>query len=452
MIPGEFERRLGINFFSTRSEGLGGRLRQIPEDFVVREILKDGAVADPGRYDLTQQDKGGFLVCIMEKRGQDTFTAVRKVSGRLGIDQNRIDFAGLKDAHALTYQFVTIQRKRPSEIVGLQVSGVKLFPLFRSNRPIGSELLAGNEFEISIRGIQLPKGEACIRAESIQAEILKVNGAANFFGYQRFGAVRPITHVIGRYLLKGDCHGAVMTYLTAQSRIENSSLNEIRNELLETMDFGKAFRLFPKQFEYERILLSYLNERPNDYAGAMRKLPLRLRRLFIHAYQGYLFNKILSERIISGLSLVEAEPGDRVFNLSPQGNLEGEPIEVDCRNIDSLNQKIGLGRTAIVLPIIGLDTTFSGGKQGQIERRIVEEAELDGETYRVSAMPELKAYGGYRTAMMRVSMFNGAKISEDPLNGNMVMATIRFSLPKGSYATILLREFMKTEDPILAGY
>jgi tRNA pseudouridine13 synthase len=234
--------------------------------------------------------------------------------------------------------------------------------------------------------------------------------------------------------------------------VEDSSLNEIRGNLLETMDFGRAFRIFPKRLEYERILLSYLDGRPNDYAGAIRRLPLRLRRLFIHAYQAYLFNKILSERIRSGLSLVEAELGDRVCDLSLQGNLEGKPIEVDCRNLDNVNQEIRLGRMAIVLPIIGLDTSFSGGRQGQIERRIVEEEDLEGEAYRMSVMPELKAYGGHRTAMMGVSMFTRTQISEDLLNANMVMATIRFSLPKGSYATILLREFMKIENPVLAGY
>ncbi len=452
MIPGEFERRLGIDFFSTTSEGLGGGLRQVPEDFVVREILKDGAVADPERYDLTQPDKGGFLVCILEKRGQDTLTAVRKLAGKMRIDENRIDFAGLKDAHALTYQFVTVQRKRPSEIVGLQVNGVRLFPLFRSNRPMRSEPLAGNEFEISLRGIQLSRGEARRRAEAIRAEILQMKGVANFFGYQRFGVLRPITHLIGRHLLEGDCRGAVMTYLTAPSMIEDSSLNEIRGKLFETMDFGKALRTFPKRLEYERILLSYLDGRPDDHIGAIRRLPLRLRRLFIHAYQAYLFNKILSERIRSRLSLVEAELGDRVCELSLLGNLEREPMQVDCRNLDNVNQKIRLGRTAIVLPIIGLDTSFSDGVQGQIERRIVEKEELDEKAYRMSVMPELKAYGGHRTAMMRVSMFARARISEDLLNANMVTAKMRFSLPKGSYATILLREFMKSENPVLAGY
>ena len=160
MTSSEIERRIGLGLFSTTSKGLGGRLRQLPEDFFVREILVDGAVAEPRRYGADMVGTGGFLVCILEKKGQDTLTAIRGIAERLQIDESRIDFAGLKDAHALTYQFVTIQRKRPWEISGFQVNGIRLFPALRSNRPITSEILSQNEFKILIRDIRIKREEA----------------------------------------------------------------------------------------------------------------------------------------------------------------------------------------------------------------------------------------------------------------------------------------------------
>ena len=452
MTPSEIERRIGISFFSTTSKGLGGRLRQLPEDFIVREILMHGRVAEPRRYEANIAGTGGFLVCILEKKGQDTLTAIRRIAETLQINESRIDFAGLKDAHALTYQFVTIQRKRPWEISGFQVNRIRLYPVLRSNRPITSEMLAQNEFKISLREICVQREEARRRAGSIRSEILRAGGVPNYFGHQRFGTIRSITHIVGRCLLEGDHRQAVLTYLTEPSAVEDAGLSEAKRVLLETMDFREAYKNYPRKLEYERSMLFHLSKRPNDYSNAIRRLPLRLRRLFIHAYQAYLFNRILSERIQCSLPLAQAELGDKVCELSPQGNLKGEPFEVNRKNANTVDNRIRLGRTAIVFPLIGFNTQLSDDRQGEIENRILDEEGIERRIFRMSTMPELKAYGGYRTAMMKIRELARLRISEDSLNRDRAKATIRFSLPKGSYATVVLREFMKSDNPVLARY
>ncbi len=452
MTLAETEKGMGIGFFSTTSKGLGGRLRQLPEDFIVKEVLVDDVVAEPKRYESDKTGTGGFLICVLEKRGLDTLTSVRRIAKKLEINEDRIDFAGLKDARALTYQFVTIQRKRPSEIIEFQTNRIRLFPVLRSNRPITSGMLAQNEFKISLRDIDLQEEEARRRAESVRTEILKAGGVPNFFGHQRFGTIRSITHIVGRCLLRGEYRQAVMTYLTEPSVIKETSLNEARRELLETMDFRKAYRSFPRRLEYERMMLLHLSNRPDSYANAIRSLPLRLRRLFIHAYQAYLFNRILSERVGYGLPLVQAEPGDKVWELNPQGNFKGEPVEVNRKNARSVNDGIRLGRMAIALPIIGFDTCLSDGRQGEIEKEVLNEEMIEKETFRMSAMPELRAYGGYRAATMKIKDFAELGVGGDSLNRDMVKVTFHFRLPRGSYATIVLREFMKSENRVLVGY
>jgi tRNA pseudouridine13 synthase len=452
MIPSEIERRVGIGFYSTTSKGIEGRLRQRPDDFIVKEVLVNEMIAEPGGQYRIQRDTGGFLVCILEKRGLDTFTAIRRIAEKLKISENRIDFAGLKDAKALTYQFITIQRIRPSKIEGLRLDGVKLRSLYRSNRPITSEELVGNRFKISIRKIELQKKILRRRIDAIQTEILKEGGIPNFFGHQRFGTFRPITHIVGKSILIGDYRQAVLTYLLEPNLKEKPYLSKIRGELSDTMDFEKALGAFPRKLEYERILLSHLSRRPNDYINAIRKLPLGLRRLFIHAYQAYLFNRILNERVRCNLSLTEVETGDRVCELDPYGNPKGTPVEVDRKNTYRVGERIGKGRMGIVLPVFGFDTSTSDNEQGRIEKRIMEEERIQNEVFLVSAMPEMKAYGGHRTVIAKVRMIVKPDIREEPSNRTGLMVKVRFSLPKGSYATVVLREFMKADDPTIAMY
>lgn len=452
MIPSDIERRMGIDFYSTTSQGIGGRLRQRPNDFIVKEVLVNEMIAEPGGQYPNQRDTGGFLVCILEKKGFDTFTAIRRIAEKLKISENRIDFAGLKDAKALTYQFITIQRIRPSKIKGFQVNGVKLHSLYRSNRPMTSKELVGNRFEISIRGIELQKESLKRRIDAIQTEIMREAGILNFFGHQRFGTLRPITHIVGKNILIEDYRQAVLTYLLESNLREKPYLSKIRRELADTMDFEKAIRAFPKKLEYEQILLSHLSRQPNDYVNAIRKLPLRLRRLFIHAYQAYLFNRILSERVRYSLSLAEAEPGDRVCKLDPYGNPKGTPVEVDRENAHMVGERIGKGRMGIILPVIGFNTSTSNGEQGRIEKRIMKEEKMQNEMFLAPAMPEMKAYGGHRTVIAKTKMIARPDVIEDPSNRNGLMVNVRFSLPKGSYATVVLREFMKADDPIKAMY
>jgi len=452
MLGNEMERAIGITFHSTKTEGVGGRLRERPEDFIVKEILSDGSIADRKSLRPLHLDTGGFLLCVIEKEGKDTLTAIRVIADELRIGTDRIDFAGLKDAHARTYQFITIQRKRPSDVAEFKIDGIRLIPISRTNRPISSKILAGNEFKITIREIELKEEVAERMIEETYREIIGRGGIPNLFGHQRFGTSRPVTHIVGKHLLRGEVRKAVLAYLAIPSLLGDTQLNKIRRAVIETEDFENAYRAFPRRLKYERILVLHLAKRPNDYVGAFRRLPLRLRRLFIHAYQSYLFNRILSERVRCGLPLFRALKGDRVCTLTAYGNLMGEPLRVDKEHIDETNRRMELGHMAVCLPIIGFNTILSEGEEGEIERKIMREEEIDKLAFKMPGMPELAAYGGYRTAVMRFRLLEETQTDEDENNPGKMKTIIRFRLPKGSYATVALREFMKPDDTIFARY
>ncbi|MDI6887734.1 MAG: tRNA pseudouridine(13) synthase TruD, partial [Candidatus Thermoplasmatota archaeon] len=189
---------------------------------------------------------------------------------------------------------------------------------------------------------------------------------------------------------------------------------------------------------FERAIIHYLAKYPNDYVNALRQLPKNLQLMFIHAYQAYIFNRALSKRITLKMPLNEALLGDFVmpvdkYNLPAHNTF----IKADERNVSKLNQKIKEGKAFVSGTIFGFDTILPGGLQGELERKIIEEEALRREDFIIPNIPELSSRGERRNLLAPLSSFE-YKINDSQLK-------LKFQLPKGSYATSLLREFMKAD-------
>ena len=108
------DKQLGIEVYATKSLGVGGAIREAVDDFVVEEMLVDGSKASvngavPSKVLGSSPQRQRFLLCILVKRNWDTFIAVKNIAKELGIDQRRIQIAGIKDAKAVTAQHLTIE-------------------------------------------------------------------------------------------------------------------------------------------------------------------------------------------------------------------------------------------------------------------------------------------------------------------------------------------------------
>ncbi|RLI06710.1 tRNA pseudouridine(13) synthase TruD, partial [Candidatus Bathyarchaeota archaeon] len=189
-----------------------------------------------------------------------------------------------------------------------------------------------------------------------------------------------------------------------------------------------------------------------DYYGALRRLPLRLRRLFVQAYQAYLFNRFLSARAREGLPLSLPEPGDWVLLLREGCLPEGRPVRADASRLRELRELAREGRAVVSLPLPGHRQALSGGRQGELERAIMEEEGIKPEDFRVRTMPELASPGGLRPALSPILLRGEPGVSEDELGPGLRALRISFRLPRGSYATVFLRELMKPPDPLEAGF
>ncbi|MEM1506958.1 MAG: tRNA pseudouridine(13) synthase TruD [Candidatus Bathyarchaeia archaeon] len=440
----DIEKGIGIEVYASKTQGIGGVIKSSPEDFIVEEILIDGSKASvsPEANLGSFADHGRHLICVLIKRGWDTLLAVEEISKLIGVDSSRVGFAGIKDANALTAQYISIGGMPHSKLASIKIKDVIVKPLGYSDEEISPRKLFGNMFTVRVKSIKLREKTIQSRIKKICGELDDFGGIPNFFGHQRFGTIRPITHLVGKSVLKGDFEGAVMIFLSYVSPFEGAKAREARRDLRESMDFKAALKRFPKTLVYERIILKHLLNVPRDYLGALYKLPLNFRKLFIQSYQSYLFNRFLSERIKRGMPLREALVGDYAVKLNSLGLPEKIFVEVKDSNVAYVNEEIKMGRMALALPLLGSKQPMSKGLQGEIEAEILEEEGLSRDDFQRAKALKVNIFGGLRVALEKVIDL-GTRIVSEKKGSSVNSLEFKFILHKGAYATILLREFMK---------
>ena len=452
MEPPELEKNIGIRIYGTETAGIGGHVRTVPEDFLVQEVLTSGEIADidPAIPEAVG-GTGDFLLCTLAKKGYDTFSALRKLSRALQVSSKKISAGGLKDANALTAQYVTVMGVEASHLACVNVVGMKIAPTRFVDAPISAKSLRGNRFNIKIRDIQLDHKKLNNTIGDFVGEINALGGVPNFYGHQRFGTIRPITHIVGRHIVKREFEQAVVRYLTEPSLFESPASRNAKDDFLNERNAKKSLALYPRNLTYERLMLQHLAKNEGDYLGALKKLPLRLARLFVNAFQSFLFNEFLSERSLGRLPLNEACEGDYYVDLDPSGLPLGKAKKVELGNIASANQDINKGRSALALPVVGYAGELSGGNEGEIEQKILEREGVTPRTFYVGPFHEASSSAKYRTALVRIENLD-ARMERNKGTPEGSSVTLRFFLPKESYATIVLRELMKPTDIIKAKF
>ncbi|MDD3492657.1 MAG: tRNA pseudouridine(13) synthase TruD [Candidatus Thermoplasmatota archaeon] len=419
--PSPEEQAVGMEVYATPCAGIGGRIKATPEDFVVKEISR---LPTPGQ--------GKHIIARVTARNWETNALLQTLAARLGIPSHTIGFAGMKDKRAVTTQLMSFPAP-PAQVAALDVSGVYIQVLYTAPRPIYRGQLEGNRFHVVIRNPDHNGG----RAEDIQDCIASTGGVPNFFGIQRFGIIRPVTHLVGKHIVAGDLERAVMTYAAHPLPGESPDDHAARSYLQSTGDFQGALHRYPPHMQFERTLIAHLARHPGDWRGALHRLPENLARMFVHAYQSFLFNRILSRRLQAGIAVNRAVEGDIVIPLEAGGEMQApEGIPVDGRNIRKINRQISRGNCYPTAPLVGHDTRWAGGRMGDIERQVVAEEGLAEEQFVISALPRLSSAGMRRIVMSPVPRIR--------LTGHPDGLCLSFSLRKGCYATSVLREFMKT--------
>ncbi|WP_435335428.1 tRNA pseudouridine(13) synthase TruD [Haloarchaeobius sp. TZWWS8] len=430
------ERAVGMEYYVSDADGVGGHLRDEAGDFRVRE--REAFEAEP--VDSATGDYP-YLVLRATLSGWDTNDFARQLSNGLGISRGRVSWAGTKDKHAVTTQLFTVQGVEPADLPDL--GGVDLEVVGRAGRALQFGDLLGNEFEIVVRDATDPEN-----ADEITAELREFGdgdvAVPNFFGQQRFGSMRPITHEVGLRIVREDWEGAVMAYLGNPHEDEPPGTREAREFVDETHDWQAALDEFPHRLRYERSMLHVLAENggdsPADFRAALEVLPDNLQALFVHAAQSYAYNLMLSERLARGLPFTKPVAGDVV--CFADGDATGEfPLpdtdrlqRVTEKRVDTIARHCERGRAFVTAPLVGLETELGDGEPGEIEREVLDELGLSPGDFDLPG--EFYSEGTRRAVLVSTDL----DVERDPL-------TFSFTLPKGSYATVVLREYLKA-DPM----
>ena len=446
---------LGLKAYISDTNGIGGCIKTVPDDFIVEEIDPWGKVvpgdfsASPSTSHVEATDR--YLWFILEKKGIDTISALRVIAKEIGVSYKVFSFAGLKDSKALTYQLVstTIPYEKISKFkdrygkISIRIIGYRPF----HSRP---GMLYGNRFTIIIRRIFLEKDVILNRISRIMQEINEAGGVPSYYGYQRFGTIRPNTHIIGKYLILGKFKEAVFELVAKAYPMEKDEIKEIRNYIAETEDYKKGFEMFPRALSHERTVLGHLAKKPKDYLGALRKLPLSIRKLFVEAYQAYIFNKTLSKRLLSGYSIVYPLIGDIVG--IKRGNEVSGIIIASEGNLKTLKELVSRGKAVLLLDVPGYNTQAREGVQYEILKEVLDEEGVKLDNFKVKHMPEVSSRGYHRLASFLPEDFKVLRMCEDDMHSSASMTSVRFILKKGLYATVFLREIMKPSDIIESGF
>lgn len=421
------EKIIGIETFFTDFEGSSGKLRTIPEDFIVEEI---------SNYP-PENKNGRFTIADVSSTNWETNLLIREISNRLNISRKRVGFAGTKDKRARTVQLMSFYKTPMGDLSNLKIKDVLIQNIYKSDRPVKIGNLVGNKFEINIRNIK--SNVSSNEIEKAVSLITDAGGFPNFYGIQRFGIMRPITHIVGKHIVLGDFKKAVMSYIANPIKSECEETYLLRKNLEKTQNYSEALKSYPNALNFEKAMLNKLVTDPNDFVGALKELPTNLLTMFVYAYQSYLFNKILSKRIKKNLPLNYAVVGDTVLAVRG-GIIDDSEIPVKENNIEKVNKQIAKGKAHVSGILYGSDSEFSSGEMGKIEREIIDKGKIDPRAFIIPEIPHISSSGSRRPILAPV------KNLEFKLDKNNSCLNLKFELIKGCYATSLLREFMKTDN------
>ena len=387
--------------------GTGGVIKETPEDFLVAEIplyLPCG--------------EGEHTYAEIEKRGITTLEALRRMAKALDVSERDLGYAGMKDAKGVTRQTFSIPRVAPERVMALELPGIRVLSAALHKNKLKLGHLRGNRFRLRVREV----GADAVEKTAAILEVLTGRGVPNYFGEQRYGA-QGNSHLIGAALLRGDSQGAINALIGDPARVTDqrwrTAIEAYRRGELE-----ESLRTFPGHCRTERDLLQRLAKQPDGWDKAFRAVHPRLKKLYLSAFQSFLFDRLLDWRIER---LDQVVAGDLAFKHDNGACfLVTDPAAESPRAAAFEISPTG--------PLFGCKMTEPAGCVLELERRLLDGEGLTPASFNLGG--GLRMDGERRP--LRVPLY------EPMVSRDAEGLVLEFGLPRGSYATAVLREVMKS--------
>lgn len=435
-----------------------------------KKRARDGDIIDHRSGNFWPQDVPQHLKFAFCKENKESYEMLSVIARSLNIQVKDMGVAGTKDKRGVTTQHVTVHRIRAKRLAKMKFYGAKVGNFEYVDNPLGFGDHAGNAFEVTLRQVepaQVENVEDAVRS-------LRNSGTINYFGLQRFGTggVEHGTHKMGIKLLLGDWQGA-LDILLMPRQSEREDVHAARVKWAETKDPKEMLKILPRWCTAEKHALERMMKvRSTDLVSALLAIPRPIRLMYIHAYQAYIFNRVVSARIRKfGVNTVVE--GDLILE---KGELIGDEEDRDDTRLVSMpSVRVVTAEEAaagtidpalLVLPLPGNSVVYPTN-MGDIYREIAAEdgIDLNAQAHSVREFSIVGFTGDYRRVYLKPTNVAHRVVSYADPKANLVLTdldrisgvdkldyedgplravTIDFHLPPSSYATMVLRELMKS--------
>jgi len=397
---------------------------------------------------------------VLKKTKKEHLTVIQRLAHALRCRQSDIGLAGIKDMHAVTYQFCTVSNMSPQSVEraksSLSSQGIDLGRIHQVDWVLNQGDLLGNRFEIVVRNVERiqvrstkdEQSEVRVPCERdhVCAMVNRVRkyGFVNFYGEQRLGMPGRSSEVgvrafdIGRALLQQDFSKAIDLLMTGRlvcrggKEVEDPEIRNARQVWRDSNgDAKQTLKAVPTKGDAmarERIVLQGLKRYGNeDPLAALKCLHFAVRTFWINAYQSFVWNAMASERLRRfGTNVVK---GDLYRLPDEEGRSGVGVVAADTSSIDIAD---------VVLPLPGYAVQYPENAIGSLYRDFMKKENV---CFDRNAPSEATSKGSYRSL---VAFAQNLEVSFGEASDTVSAFTLKFDLPSGSYATMLMRELMLT--------
>ena len=388
-----------------------GTIKSVNEDFRVFEVPL---------YEFS--GSGDHVLVSIEKSGISTFEALRRISRELKFSERDVGYAGLKDARGVTRQWLSFEHTNPEHFLALNIPKIKVLEVTRHGNKLKRGHLSANRFEVILRDVDqsaVPHAEAALK-------LLAKRGVPNWYDTQRFGR-RGDNADAGIAILRGDME-AYFRVLLGPSELETDANARAAREAYAAGKLEESLQLWPRQVNQERAALNAVIRYGPSW-NALKKLPQKLQLLQVASVQSLLFNRALDARF---------DEYDRVWD----GDICRLPNGADFVVEDAAAEQPRADALEIspTGPIFGGKMRAPSGREGELEQRVQQEAGLKPEMWNLGR-------GLSQKGDRRPYRFVSADVGHEYDAAERAL-TLRFTLPKGCYATVLLKEITKSGEDL----
>lgn len=390
------------------------KLKQQPDDFRVEEVT-----------DIVPAAAGDYALYRLDKTGWTTPDALQVVRQRWRLDPRRVSCGGLKDRHAVTAQFFTVfhgpRWRLAHERLAVTYLGQGL-------NPFTSADIRANRFTVTVRNLSAGEIEAAARALREVAEC----GLPNYFDDQRFGSVGDGREFVGREMVAGRFERALWLALAAPYEFDRADAAREKQILRDGWGDWAALRgKLPPGHARDRA--AYLAARPGDFLGAVAGLRPELNGLYLAAYQSFLWNRTLAAWLTRTFPATDFATVDLKLGRVPA------PVRVP----DAV--RAGWESLSLPLPSARLKAD-PGAAWAAVVEDVLREEGLTLRGLQVKGMRKPFFSKGDRPGCVRPAGLDHAAAADDRHPGREKLV-LSFELPRGSYATMLVKRVTAPAAP-----